>query len=78
MIMETPQEVWVHALYSRTYERVRLCVHAYTNLPNQHTLCCEACISFSSRGQYVPVSQMGLQHVENAELLFRLKHQQLL
>lgn len=50
MIMETPKEVWVHALYSRTYERVRLCVHAYTNLPNQHTLCCGACIFHSAAG----------------------------
>lgn len=35
-------------------------------------------LSLSSRGQYVPLSQVILQCVENAELLFRLKHQQLL
>lgn len=35
-------------------------------------------LSLGSRGQYVPLSQVILQRVENAELLFRLKHQQLL
>lgn len=42
---------------------------------------CEARLSFSldaSRGQYVPLSQVGLQRVEDAELLLGLKHQQLL
>ncbi len=32
----------------------------------------------SSGGQHAPLSQVGVQSVENAELLFRLKHQQLL
>lgn len=35
-------------------------------------------LSLGSRGQYVPLSQVILQRVKNAELLFRLKHQQLL
>lgn len=35
-------------------------------------------LSLCSRGQYVPLSQVILQRVEDAELLFRLKHQQLL
>lgn len=35
-------------------------------------------LSLGSRGQYVPLSQVILQRVEDAELLFRLKHQQLL
>lgn len=32
----------------------------------------------SSWGEHAPLSQVGVQSVENAELLFRLKHQQLL
>lgn len=34
--------------------------------------------SLGSRGQYVPLPQLVLQRVEDAELLFRLKQQQLL
>lgn len=35
-------------------------------------------LSLGSRGQYVPLSQVVLQRVEDAELLFGLKQQQLL
>lgn len=64
------------------------CVHAYTNFPeppHTHTLQSSPCEaggpSFGlggGRGEHAPLSQVGVQSVEDAELLFRLKHQQLL
>lgn len=61
------------------------CLHKPCEPSHTHTLQSSPCeadgLSFSlvsSRGQHVPLSQVGVQSVENAELLFRLKHQQLL
>lgn len=57
-------------------------VHAHVQLPQRHHTQPpppqRLHLSLCSRGQYVPLSQVILQRVEDAELLFRLKHQQLL
>lgn len=58
-------------LYMLTFNSHGMAIHSHHPLRSLH-------LSLSSRGQYVPLSQVILQRVENAELLFRLKHQQLL
>lgn len=71
---------WTLAWDHTPYLRVCVCVHAYSL---QWSLCEASGLSLSlgssgSRGEHAPLSQVGVQSVEDAELLFRLKHHQLL
>ena len=58
---------------------VCLCAHAYTKLSQpSHTAQSSSCELSLGLGQHAPLSQVGVQSVEDAELLLGLKHQQLL